>query len=57
MTKRKSHKSLRKTCKICGKSHSTSKHSFHGVGSYIDSHSVKALAKAINKAQRKRKRK
>ena len=52
----KAHGKKRVTCKICGKKHSTSKHNFHGVGSYIDSHSVKTLAKAINKAQRKRRK-
>lgn len=34
----KRHKKIRVTCFLCGGAHSTSNHSFHGVGSFKRTH-------------------
>jgi len=54
--KQKAHKRLRPTCKICGKRHTKSDHSFHGVGAYGTSRSLENIIKAQAKAKRKSRR-
>jgi len=54
------HPRIRKTCSICGRRHSPSVHSFHGIGSYGTSRSEANIARALLKAgfgKKKKKRK